>query len=908
MNYVLCCRYILIAFCLLPFISCNKMQSNEEVINLAGEWQYKEDPKGIGVEQKFYKLEFEKTTTLPASSDEIGIGLAEVVKDTLNGLQRKHHYVGNVWYQKNVTVPTSWGGKEISLSLERCHWISNVWVDDHYIGKGESLSAPHTFDLKSILTPGQHKITVCIDNKYPFYMGSFASSVSNHTQTNWNGMVGKLELRKNDPIHITQVRAFPDISKNIVRIEATIVNKTGKPQTGTGVVSIVLEGEKHNSTQDINIVCKDETTIIDTYVNMGRNVELWSEFNPKLYKASVSLAVGENLSTKEISFGMRELGVKDKMFTVNGKKVYLRGNLECCIFPLTGHPPMETAEWERIYRIMKDCGLNHVRFHSWCPPNAAFEAADRVGFYLQVEGPRANVGDDSEERNAFMVKEMNLINEAYGNHPSYFMATTGNELHEKSNLNETIIANCRANDNRHLYSKTSGGFGMDHILDDNEIDDYKVTSIRGIYGASTNRDHSGKVAEIPFPLVSHEVGQWCVYPNVKDTVKYTGVLSPINLVAIGESLKKNGLYDQLEDFIYVTGMHSAILYKEEVEVLLRTKNHAGFQLLQLQDYPGQGTANVGLYDLFWDNKGFITPKQFSRFASSTVPLLRTEKRVYTNDELFEASVEVSHFGEDDLENITPTWVVRNEAGTVLAKGNLPTQDIPQGTRTDLGKISLPLSFATKAMKLNVEVAIEGTYAANDWDLWCYPAELPQLSNINFTTSFEKALAMLDKGKNVLYNPKKGDIKYSYEGAFRPSFWSPIWWWSQPRGGDVPMGLLCDVDHPALSEYPTDKHTNWQWWDALEHSNVMIIDSLPHDLTPIVQVVDNYRRNHRLADVFEANVGNGKLLVCSIDLDNDRTENDAATKQLKYSLQSYVTSGEFSPSKTLEVSELRKLFK
>lgn len=901
-------RYVALVWLLLSCISCSMESTNDNVIDLAGEWHYKVDPDGVGKKQKFYEQTFDKVAMLPASSDEIGIGVAEEITDTLNGLQRRHYYVGNVWYQKYITIPPTWDGKEISLFLERCHWMSDVWVDNYYVGKGESLSAPHTFNMKDVLTPGEHTITVCIDNRLPFYMGSFASSISNHTQTNWNGMIGRLELRKSDAVHIKHVRAFPNIADNKVRIETTIVNTTGGAQTGTGVVNIVLDGEKKGIKQNIEVQCDGASTVINTYVDMDEDVELWSEFNPKFYQAEVSIAVGENSSTETISFGMRELGIKDTMFTVNGKKVYLRGNLECCIFPLTGHPPMDVAEWERIYRIMKDCGLNHVRFHSWCPPNAAFEAADRVGFYLQVEGPRANVGEESEERNAFMVREMNLINASYGNHPSYFMATTGNELHESSNLNETIITNCRADDNRHLYSKTSGGFGMDHISDESTVDDYKVAGIRGIFGATTHRDHSGAIEKIPFPLMSHEIGQWCVYPNVEDTVKYKGVLNPINLVAIGESLKKNGLYSQLADFIYVTGMHSALLYKEEVEVLMRTKNHAGFQLLQLQDYPGQGTANVGLYDLFWDTKGFITPEQFSRFASATVPLLRMEKRTYKNNETFEATLDISHYGENALKGVTPTWVMKNEAGTVVAQGELPAMDIPQGVRMELGAISSSLSSVTEATKLNIEVSIEGTSAANDWDIWCYPATLPEEPKINFTTDFEKALALLGEGEKVLFCPQTEGLKAACKGSFFPSFWSPIWYWSQPRGGDVPMGLLCDVEHPALADFPTDRYTNWQWWEPLEHSNVMIVDALPHTIKPIVQVVDNYGRNRRLADIFEANVSKGKLLVCSIDLSESRADKDVVVKQLKYSLYTYVASTSFNPISTIEVEELRTVFK
>ena len=94
---------------------------------------------------------------------------------------------------------------------------------------------------------------------------------------------------------------------------------------------------------------------------------------------------------RTVRFGMREFAAKGTQFTMNGRPVFLRGTLECSVFPLTGYPPTDVASWQRIYRIMKSYGLNFIRFHSWCPPEAAFAAADIEGIMIQAEGPQANV-------------------------------------------------------------------------------------------------------------------------------------------------------------------------------------------------------------------------------------------------------------------------------------------------------------------------------------------------------------------------------------------------------------------------------------------------------------------------------------------------------------------------------------
>lgn len=884
----------------------------QEKINLAGQWSYKTDPNKLGIEQRYYLQSFDNYANLPASSDQIGIGELEECADPLNGLQRKHHYVGKIWYKKEVDIPSSWSGKQITLFMERCFWVSKVWVDDNYVGQANSLSAPHEYNLSKWLTPGKHTISVCVDNTLIFSMGRIASSTSRHTQTNWNGIIGNIELRQTDPLYIDEVRAFPDIANKRVKIEVTIANSTPSSITGEGAISIALNGQTEAITKDFKFESSMPLTVIEEEIEMGDDIALWSEFTPNLYNAHVTVSSDKYSNHSEITFGMREVGIEDNMLTINGKKVYLRGNLECCIFPLTAYPPMEIEPWERMFTIMKENGLNHARFHSWCPPAAAFAAADKLGIYMQPEAPRANIGVEIIARNVFIGEEMLRINRYYGNSPSFITTTSGNEIKAESNANEYIIHTARDHDYRHLYSKTSGGYGMEHVQDFTTTDDFKIMGggVRGIGGPETNHDFSSRVAKSKYPVMSHEVGQWCVLPNVKDAVKYTGVLTPGNLIEIEKILTKRDLLSQVEEFVYSTGKLSALLYKEEIEILLRTKNHAGFQLLSLQDYPGQGTANVGFYDAFWDNKGFITPEEFRRFCSETVPLLRMPKRTYKSNETFTASAELFHYGEDDINGATPRWIVRNCSGKVVAQGTFPQQDIPQGVRIALGEISLPLSFVKQATKLNVEVLIDNTTAANDWDIWCYPTQLPEQESdkVHYTCDFSEALALLEAGENVLFNPSEESIQECVPGEFKSSFWSPIRPFSQTKGGYRTMGILCDPEHKALADFPTDSYSNWQWWDVMLNSKTMVINSLPSTLKPVVQVVDNYDRNYRLANIIEAKVGKGKLMVCSVDLSQKMCDKYPVIRQLRYSLHRYMDSSKFKPTSTLSTDELRELFK
>lgn len=138
---------------------------------------------------------------------------------------------------------------------------------------------------------------------------------------------------------------------------------------------------------------------------------------------------GSVKTERSTKFGMREFSRNQSDLLLNGNKVFLRGTLECCIFPLTGRPPMEPEGWKKVFLTAREWGLNHLRFHSWCPPEAAFQVADSLGFYLQVELPlwSVKVGEDSHT-NDFLYAEADRILAEYGNHPSFCFFSLGNEL------------------------------------------------------------------------------------------------------------------------------------------------------------------------------------------------------------------------------------------------------------------------------------------------------------------------------------------------------------------------------------------------------------------------------------------------------------------------------------------------
>ncbi len=873
-------------------------------VTLSGEWSCRLDPQGVGESEQWFEQAAGTKVRLPGSTDENRLGQRNEENDGYNHLTRVYPYVGPAWYQREVEIPPSWKDKHIGLFLERCHWQTKVWVDGQYAGTQDSLCTPHQYDLSRLLTPGKHRLTICVDNTPKHALGAFASSISEETQTNWNGIVGRIELRVRDQVWIEDVQVYPDIARKEATVRLKIGNQTGNPVEGVVVLRASSEGLPDKPYRRLQYTANDAETTLTVRLPMGENAGLWNEFSPRIYRLRIAMR-GNGVNAvytdrHETTFGMRELAAEDKQFVLNGDKIFLRGTLECCIFPLTGYPPTDEAAWQRIFGICKSYGLNHMRFHSWCPPEAAFAAADKAGFFLQAEAPRANVGTHAP-RDQFIQEEALRILDTYGNHPSFVLMSTGNELSVSNSVLSSLLTTLQTHDSRRLYTASTGTGPQTSKGDFRDR-----AEGRGIRGPATTGDLSAQVEHFPVPLVSHEIGQWAVYPALDEIEKYTGVLKPRNFELVRDDLKAKHMLDQAAEFTHVTGKHSALLYKEEIEVLLRTPGLAGFQLLDLHDYPGTGTALVGLLDAFWDSKGVIAPEEFRQFCNETVPLLRMPKREYLSSETFAATAEILHFGPRAIANAEPIWSIEDESGQVVAAGPFPTVSIPRTQRIALGKIEADLAGVERAAKLTVTVAIEGTEIANRWDIWVYPAEI----DVDFPADIvvsktldAKAIVALEEGKSVLLLPARPHLEKALPGRFLPVFWSPIWFPS----ANVPMSILCDPKHPALAHFPTDSHSNWQWWDLLSNSSSVVLDELPPEFRPIVQVVDNFSRNHRLGNLFEATIGNGKLLLCGIDIDKDLDRRPAA-RQLRHSLLQYMKGSSFNPGQTLDIETLKGMFR
>ncbi len=822
-------------------------------------------------------------------------------------LSRRWNYTGKAWYQRDIDIPAAWNSKPVSLLLERTK-ATRVWIDDREAGSLQvRLMVPHVYDLTGLATPGLHRLTILVDSGYPFPVSGHA--LSPDTQTNWNGIIGRIELTATDPVWIERIKATPDVRRKSVTLAIEVRNATGKEVSGTIRVNSI--------SRPVTITGESQTIQLELPV-----AATWDEFDPVLLPVSAILQTPAGSDRRTLEVGLRQFGREGTQFAVNGKRTFLRGKHEGAVFPLTGYPPTSVDAWLRYFRTLKSYGMNHVRFHSWTPPEAAFTAADREGFYLLAENPMWGPLPDPKvpEKAAFMRDEAFAILDAYANHPSFCMFTPGNELSGDREVLSAFVAELRAHDPRPLYATGTNAFFNEPMQTPG--DDFWVT-MRTRQGESgrtraafshadlplghietgppgTNNDYSRALAGVTVPVVGHEVGQFQVFPDFDETRKYTGVLEARNFTELRKGFEKSGMFNQRRDFFRASGALSVLCYREEVEAALRTPGFGGFELLDLQDYPGQGTALVGILDAFLDSKGLITPEHWREFCSRTVPLLRTKKYTWTRGETFHAQIQLAHYGARDLNSAVIEWSIAGGPS-----GALPPRKIAQGTLGNIGNLDIPLQGLRAPARYDITLRLAGTAIRNSYPIWVYPdhVETRAPQSVTMARSLTPEIqAKLNAGGRVLLIPEPADLRETLGGLFMTDFWcfpmfEQIAKNMKTEVSPGTMGILTNPQHPALAQFPSEFHTNWQWWHLIRNSRAVILDQTPASYRPVVQVVDNVFRNHKLGLVFETRYGSGRLLICSIDLLALQERPEA--RQLLASLLAYAASNSFNPSATLD---------
>lgn len=965
------------------------VKGTAQTIDLSGVWQFQIDREGKGVAEKWYQADYRMndSISLPASmpqqlkGDDVSVETQWVgsLYDSsyfYNPYMEKYrnpgkdmklqffltpdkHYVGKAWYKREVTLPEDEAVPMYTLYLERPHITTEVWVNGEKVeGVQKSLSVPHVFYLYGLLKPGKNTIAICVDNDpETVKVGQDSHSVTDQTQGDWNGIVGKVELRPFNSIDA--VKVYPDVDSKTARVHLEMLDCKPNRQVTVSLKATAFNTDKQHVVEckPVEMVLNDSKEVAcDITMQMGKGMLLWDEFHPQLYRLEVEVKAKDGaISRKETVFGMRKMEIKDKMFYLNGHEILLRGTVENCDFPNTGYPPMDVESWLKVFKTCKSYGLNHMRFHSYCPPEAAFLAADMMGFYLQPEGPSwpnhgVRLGRGEPIDKYLMDESVAIVNE-YGNHPSFTFYAFGNEpAGNWVPWSTERVAEMKAYDPRHLYCGFSvgGGWawqpGSEYAVKAGArgLNEWARSAPESVATFEKNiTTYNGKDmpnTPITMPFVSHETGQWCAFPNFDEIKKYTGVNKAKNFEIFRDLLKDNGMASRAHDFLMASGKLQALCYKAEIERTLRTPNYAGFQLLSLNDYSGQGTALVGVTDVFFDSKGYCNEDRFSEFCAPIVPLAKFPKFTYRADETLEVDVELSQFSDEELKGVTPYWVIFKQgnaskegpvAEEVYAEGSLPTRDLPIGGNIDLGRISVPLADIKEATKMRLCVSIPNTEeyvpesdnripgwkdAVNRWEFWVYPTPKSDVvkyeknglpKGIYVTDSLdEKAMKTLKRGGNVLICAA-GKVTYGKEVVqqFTPVFWNTSWFKMRPPHT---TGVFVENTHSIFDLFPTDYHSDMQWWELVNRAQVMQFTDFPKDFQPLVQSIDTWFVSRKIGMLFEANVGKGKLVMTTMDITH-HLDTRIVARQMRESILNYMQSDRFNPQWTIDAQLVSDLF-
>ena len=821
---------------------CLSVSADNDIkrIDLSGTWQFALDRQHL-VHPDYILTE---TVQLPGTTDTNKKGDALVKKDETTHLSRNFSYKGRAWYKRQVEIPTDWKNQPVYLFLERTK-PTEIYVDAKLVGSSNDISTPQVFDLSQHLTPGLHQLAIMVDNGSGVPKQLYASShaYTEDTQTNWNGIIGRI----------------------------AIVTDSGEWR-------------------------------VDSY---------------------------DYLDQHDIHPNFKDFHIEGQHFYANGHQIFLRGKHDACVWPLTGHVAMDVDSWMSYLGDCAAYGLNHVRFHSWCPPEAAFVAADELGIILQPELPFwGDFNDKDTILMNFLHKEGENILRTYGHHPSFRMFALGNELWGSIDKMAQFIEDFRKIAPDKVYTFGSNYYlgyqgvkkGMDYFTTcrvGGEAWGKYNTHTRGSFsfadaadGGMINHFHPNTTMNFEegcsltnVPIISHETAQFQIYPDYDEIAKYTGVLYPYNMEVFRSRLEKAGMLDQAKDFHQASGLWSLQLYKQDIEMDLRTKNMAGFQLLDLQDYPGQGSAYVGILDAFMDPKGLCTEREWREWCNEVVPLLVADKFCFTNEEGIHAKVQIANYSGESLKGKTLSWDLGNQSGTMM---------LPDGEGLiDAGTLDIDLSAFDKATQLQLLLNIEGTAYHNTYDLWVYPAKdnLKKLEKKVIITNelTEKIASQLEKGKSVLLMPDSTNLCVG--GLFQTDYWNYRMFKTICEGNKKSvspgtLGILTDPEHPIFKSFPTEMHTNWQWFPVIKNSHPFILDNTGKDYRPIVQVIDNIERNHKLGLVFEFAIGKGKLLVCMADL--KKASNYPEGRAFYRSVLDYMTSKDFAPKTHITLDDFQKL--
>jgi hypothetical protein len=864
-------------------------ESFHPVLNAIGSESFKVNEKKNSL--KAPNLIFSDVIELPSTTEISKKGQLQIDKEQKAHLSRVYPFTGKCYYRKHFFLPEDMTLKGLKLVIERTKFTA-IYFDGELVSESQETLIPQEHILSDKAVAGEHEILIVVDNHLTEYE-EFPACLYNghqfteHTQTNWNGIMGRIYLESYQGICGASFRI-----KNTGTLQNCIVEATVDYTGATGKAELTADIQELGVKRQVEIVLHEGKNNFHFKLQLPDSVNIWDEFHTKLYEVNLGITKDkEVLVSHKLRTGFRKVMTKGRKILVNDKKIFLRGTIDCAIYPLTGAAPMTKEEWLKTFSLIKEYGLNHYRFHSWCPPEAAFLAADELGIYLQIELPffaAAFTGEKGDSKEGIVTKyiydQAVKVIDTYGNHPSFLMFAVGNEMTGELEAFDKVLSFLKTIRSDILYSQGANNFletpvhgredqywitmrtaiGGNNIRASFSHGDLPLGHIQGLERLGTNISYENALLDVDLPIISHEIGQYEIYPDINEVEKYTGVTRSTALEIWKGKMKEKGLTDRCSDYLKYSGALAAQCYQEDIEAIIRTEGMSGFQLLSLQDFPGQGTALIGILDSFLEEKGVVSPEVFRRFCDSRVLFAKFPYYTYREGEVISVEPGIFNYGEACMPNgelKISLMVESREINKVIKEVTAPTRQI-----TSLPVVELLVPKLNKPAAATLLLTYRDLI--KEYPIWLYPCSTDSSKETYITSELNaSALSKLEEGKTVVLF--SDSLPESIDAGFTTDFWSYPMFKSicesnkmKPAPGT--MGLVIDNTHKALELFPTEKYASWQWQQIITKAKPVILDD-EKEYQLIVEVIDNFERGHTLGLLYEKKYKNGKLLVCTADL-------------------------------------------
>ncbi|NUU75476.1 glycoside hydrolase family 2 protein [Paenibacillus xylanilyticus] len=902
---------------------------------------------------------------VPGSWEEQGYG-NEPDYHRMDTWTKVREYEGAAWYATNVDLTASETDCQYVFRLEGVRWTSDLWVNGHHAGQRDSLLFAQEWNITSLIHSGKvNRLELRVDNtmKLPL-AGSHIHSI--HTATAWGGITGGAYLHQLPPCRIQQLHIQPDAGKGIVTIQYDVsVKESAKSRAYHLHVDIRHPDGSWFTRQSRNIDLVSppvEETLLDGHcgrlqweleLGQEKDIALWSDESPMLYQLALSLHDEEQeLDRVGRTFGMRSFRANGKKLELNNVPVFLRGYVDCCIFPLTGYPVWDKQHYVQQFRTAKSYGFNHVRLHGWSAPRPFWEAADEEGMLVQAELPHWSRWFENRDVTApaeimtFLTRELKGLLHSLHTHPSFVMFSMGNELigaNGHPELNE-LVELARSLDPTRLYTDNTG-FGQ--LPAQGRSADYYIQSLNWhppleselSAVPDTTLDYHDVTRLTDYPVIGHEHAQFTMYVRPQEKDKYTGVLRPSWLESIEESLARKGLAADVESFQHASGIHLIRSLKEAMERVRRTTDAAGIQLLDIRDFPGQGHATTGFLDVFWESKGITEPAAFRQFNASVVLLLGCSQRTFYAGETIHIEAGISHYGQQPIMDASMHWrLICNNI--IEDEGEWACGDISCGSVVSIGRLTIHAPHQGAAA-FHIEAEIRSGHsehmAANVWHGWSFPLyhshdqshriwnsvkelqpflldschnqvhvldgkELLSQGEMDLVITSSLTPNVLDylmNGGHVWLQVKPDELYDAVDTKYLPVFWNYLMFATQPG---ATMGMNLQKQMPLLGNFPHDQASDWHWYHLVNGTPAICLDSL-NEVRPLIEVIDHFHRAKRLAYAFEAKVGQGSLLVSSFPFADVSMMKRPEAAYLFQEMVAYLLGDQFKPEAAVSAGEL-----